>query len=395
MRTNPRIVAPLLALGALVVGVGLAVVFIVTKPKTERVAPTPLPPRVNVIDVPRGEHLAELSALGTLIPAEQVRLQPEVSGVVIDVHPRLVPGGVVDAGARLVRIDPRNYRIAVEQARAQVARAEVDLRLERGRARVAEKEWSLLEGSAGGEADRDLALRKPQLDNARAALASARSALRRAELDLSRTVLRAPFDAFVQEESVDEGQVVAPGNSVTTLVGTSAFWAQVSLPPKDLEFLVRPKPDGSGGSRARIIRRGPGDARLSREGRVVRVLGDLDPRGKMARVLVEIEDPLGLTSEAPPFLLGSVVEVRIEGRAIDEVYVVPRLALRGGDEVWTVEDGKLAIRPVEVVWRGKDRVFVRAELGRRSRVVTSRLATPVAGMEVRIEGAAERRAEVR
>lgn len=386
MKHTPRYVAPMVASAALLVGVGSAVAFIATKPEPKRVAPPRSPPRVEVSSIPRETRAAEVEALGTLVPERQVRLQPEVSGVVRKVSPRLVPGGRVREGAVLVRIDARNYRIAVEQARAQVARAEVELRLEQGRQRVAKAEWALLGDDTGGEADEELALRKPQLDNAEAALASARSVLRRAELDLSRTILRAPFDGFVQAESVDEGQRIGPEAQVATLVGTRAFWVQVSLPPSALGYVQLPS-DGEPGSRAMVRSAAPG-REVEREGRVIRLLGDLDPKGKMARLLVEIRDPMALGAEgAKPLLLGEVVEVRIEGRRLESVYVVPRLALREDRSVWTVRDGKLAIRHVDVVWRGKDRVFVRGDLGSVAQIVTSRIATPVDGMAVRVDGA--------
>ncbi|MEL6187279.1 MAG: HlyD family efflux transporter periplasmic adaptor subunit, partial [Myxococcota bacterium] len=260
--------------------------------------------------------------------------------------------------------------------------------------RVAKREWDLLESSTEGEADATLALRKPHLVKAQAELEAARSALERAQVDLGRTTLRAPFDAFVKEESVDLGQLVQPNASIMTLVGTAAFWVQVSLLLGDLGFLQLPAPDGTGGSRVRVRQSLGGGQNIDVEGRVLRVLGDLDPKGKMAQVLVQVDNPLDLDTTVP-LLLGSVVSVRIEGEPLEDVYVLPRLALHEDGKVWLVEGGKLAIREVSVVHRALDEVFVRGGLGQDAVVITSRIPAPVPGMALRIEDGSSKTAEAR
>ena len=387
MSSKVRMVAPILVL---VAGVGIAAAFVATGPNPQRTIVKRLPPRVEVQTLSREDRRAEVIGLGTVIPAEEVILQPEVSGPVRYLNPSLVPGGRIRKKEVLVRIDARNYQLAVEERKAQVAKADYDLQLERGRQRVAKKEWDLLKQSTRGEADEALALRKPHLRNAEAALLAAQSALDRAELDLARTVLRAPFDALVQSENVEIGQLLGPTTSVATLVGTHAFWVQVSLPVNDLRLLDIPGVRGDSGSRA-LVMQASGDVR--REGRIVRLLGELDPQGKMARVVVEVRDPLS-TENGLPLLLGSVVKVRIEGGMVPQVYAIPRLALHEGGEVWAVEEGKLAIHEVDVVWRGRTEVFVRAEMGAHPQLIVSRLQTPVEGMSLRLDGA-EAAAEVR
>ncbi|MEO1227426.1 MAG: efflux RND transporter periplasmic adaptor subunit [Myxococcota bacterium] len=391
MNSLPRIVAPILTL---VLGVLVAAGFIFTKPAAPRKSASALPPRVEVITLSAESRRAEIEALGTLVAAREVRLQPEVSGVVRHISDNVVPGGRVRKGELLVRIDARNYRASVEQQKAALARAEFELAVERGRQRVAKREWDLLESSTEGEADATLALRKPHLVKAQAELEAARSALERAQVDLGRTTLRAPFDAFVKEESVDLGQLVQPNASIMTLVGTAAFWVQVSLPLGDLGFLQLPAPDGTGGSRVRVRQSLGGGQNIDVEGRVLRVLGDLDPKGKMAQVLVQVDNPLDLDTTVP-LLLGSVVSVRIEGEPLEDVYVLPRLALHEDGKVWLVEGGKLAIREVSVVHRALDEVFVRGGLGQDAVVITSRIPAPVPGMALRIEDGSSKTAEAR
>jgi hypothetical protein len=122
---------------------------------------------------------------------------------------------------------------------------------------------------------------------------------------------------------------------------------------------------------------------------VIRLLGDLDPVGKMARLLVEVADPLGGAGGEGgplPLLLGAHVSVEIEGPRVEDVVAIPRVTLRDGDAVWLSRGGKLAIVPVEVVWGTENRVFVRGDVTPGDDLVVSRIAAPVAGMALRVNG---------
>ncbi|NJK88225.1 MAG: hypothetical protein HC923_01740 [Myxococcales bacterium] len=126
---------------------------------------------------------------------------------------------------------------------------------------------------------------------------------------------------------------------------------------------------------------------IQKQGKAVRLLGDLDPRGKMARVLVEVIDPLDLgraEAERRPLLLGSYVDVVLRGAVADRVAVVSREAIREGDQVYLMDaDDRLVIQPVDIAWRGRDEVYVASGLVGGERVVTSRVPAPVVGMLLR------------
>jgi multidrug efflux pump subunit AcrA (membrane-fusion protein) len=212
-------------------------------------------------------------------------------------------------------------------------------------------------------------------------------------LQLDRTRIEAPFNAFVQEEHAEMGQVVGPQSQLATLVGTDTFWVQVNLPIEKLAQIYVPGVNGSEGSTARVWQR-VGDKRLEREGRVIRLQGSLDPVGRLARLLIEIDDPLRLQEPDDeggdptrlPLLLGAFVHVEIEGRAMEEVVDLPRVALRESDTVYLLtDDNTLEIRPVEVVWGRDESVLVRG-LGTGDRVITSNLPAPVEGMPLRLPG---------
>jgi multidrug resistance efflux pump len=240
-----KIVTALVGAVVLAVGVGGAVLLVALRRKPPEKAVELKAPLVVTARAARGSHRVTVEGTGIVTAAEEVTLHPQVTGLVVKQNAALAPGGLIPRGAVVAEIDPRDYALAVEREKGEVARARYELALEQGRQTVARHEWALLgEDVAGDQATRDLALRVPHLAHAKATLASATSRLQRAELDLERTVIRAPFNALVREESVDTGQLVTPQSPLATLVGTDRFWVRVSLPVDKLAFVRIPGRNG-------------------------------------------------------------------------------------------------------------------------------------------------------
>lgn len=389
-----RVVVPLLLLAA---GVGIMVALVQSKPSAARKPVEVQAPLVEVREVSPSTEAVTVKAMGTIKPARSMVVMPQVSGVVVAHHEALVEGGFVRASEELIRIDDRDYKLAVSQLRAQVKRAEVERRVEGGRRKVAEREWATMEGTLaarpGGESDRDLALRDPQIQAADASIASARSAVKSAKLGLERTVIKAPMDALVSAESVEVGQLVGPQSQLAKLIGTDEAWVEVSVPVDRLPWIAIPGTNASEGAPVVITHDAGPALRIERHGTVLRLLHELSPEGRMARLLVSVADPFDRQRETAerglPLLLGAFVRVAIRGHALEDAIAVPRTALHDGDHVWIVDgDSRLQIRPVGVAWREKDRVLVDKGLQAGDRLVVSDLAAPVAGMELRVRGPA-------
>jgi len=368
--------------------------LVATRPPTPTAPPMKTGQLVTVVEARLHDRPVQIASVGRVKPAREVTLQPEVSGRVREVDPRLVQGGLLPAGAIAVKIDDEAYRLQVAQQQANVAKARVDLQVEGGRKAVAAREWSLLEKEIEASADgRSLALREPYLRLAEVQVAAAGSALERARLDVARTTITVPFNAFVREEAVEPGLLATPQTMLARLVGTDAFWIEVTVALDEVSRIAIPGLAGvAEGQGARVVVRqvGTGEAIVEREGRVIRLLSELDPLGAQARLLVEVPDPLGLaTGERKlPLFLGAFVDVAIDAAPFAEVVAVPRKALREGHLVWVLSpEDKLEIREVEVVWRERDEVLVTRGVKPGERIITSPLSAPVAGMPLQIVGA--------
>lgn len=332
-----------------------------------------------------------IRAQGSVGPARQTTLQSEVVGRIVELSPRLEPGGLVSEGETLVRIDARDYRIAVAEARTNLDSARTNVDVERGRRRVAEREWNLFRDELGADGDATLALREPQSRSADLAVEAAEVQLERARVTLGRTTISAPFDAIVLSESVERGQLLTQQNTVATLVATDAFWIEVAVPLDELPRLRIPGLHDGPGHDVEVVQQW-GETRSVRQGRVLRLLPDVDASARMARVLVAVDDPLlrlpstrEAQPEALPLLLGSLVDCEFVGVEPVDLVPVPRLALRGGHAVWVMTpDDRLETRPVTIAWTTPDTALLSSGLQPGERFVTSSIVAPVDGMTLRV-----------
>lgn len=383
-----KLLPPLALIGA---GLLAAHYLIRTRPQAERAPMVEKPMLVEAATVERRDQAVMISGMGVIEPAQSVALQPEVTGRIVELHRSLVPGGLLRAGEVVARIDARDYEYAVERAKAEVERAVLNLKTEQGQQAVARREWKLLEGEVPtSDLGRELALREPHLRNAQAALEGARAALAAAELALERTAIRAPFNALVLDESADLGQLVTPQTKLATLAGVDRYWARIALPVEALRWFVHPDEHGAGGAAATVAVELGSEERLRYPGRVERVLGAVDPVGRMARVLVAVEDPLGLRrkdrSTAPlPLFIDAYARADIVGVTLEQVVRAPRVALRDGDRFYVMSaSDTLEIRPADIVWRGADAVLARGGLDDGDRLIVSRVPLAASGARLRL-----------
>lgn len=395
-----------IAVAILLSGLGINKYLVATKPAAKKVEQRIEGVAVEVLQVGQSSTQVRVRARGTVMPARQVVLGTEVGGKVINISPELQPGGKFVKGEVIARIDPSDYRIAVEQSFALVDSAQAQLSIEESRKAVAKREWEMFGGKGKQTANKQLALREPQMRSATTQLKSARSGLKRARLSVERTLLRAPFDGMVQSRNVELGQIVGPGAPLLSFVGTHSYWVQVSIPVERLAWISVPGVSGQvEGSEVKIHHR-IGRQHIEKEGRVLRLLSEVDPAGRMARLLIEVADPLGLapteeSSVAPvvkaesaeasisklPLLLGTYVEVEIEGRHAEHVVELDRSALRGGDMVYVMtSDSTLEKRKVNVLWRRENVVLVSSGIRSGETIVVSPLAAAVNGMKLRVPG---------
>lgn len=360
---------------------------------------------VETTGVERGTFRPTVRALGTVQAAVEAPLAARVSGFVTEVAPTFEPGSLVTEGDVLVALDRDDFRTEVALRESELDQARAEARLEEGQQDIARSEVERYAdglGGAGGagplaEGDRDLMLRGPQEDIAEARVDAADAALARARRDLARTRVEAPWDALILSRDVDEGAQIDAGQPLGRLVGTDAYWVVATVQPSLLRWLVfaddiedldvDAESAGDLDASAVVRDRVAWPEGAHRDARLLRPIGALEEGTRLARILVEVQDPLARREDhrtAPPLLLGAFVEVSLRARPVEDVIRIQRELVRDGDTVWVMEDDVLRIRDVEVVFSDPDYAYVSAGLEADDRIVVTNLATVVDGAPLRV-----------
>ena len=380
-----RVLIPLILLAASIYG---AMLLLAAKPEPARAEVESTTTLVETIVPETREDVAEIIAYGTIEPNRTLTLQAQVGGLVIGLNEALQPGGLVKAGERLLEIDPRDYELAVRQREADVANATVALRLEGARGLVAQREWELLGDSVEtSDVGRELARREPQRVEKEVMLEAAESRLEGALLALERTTVEAPFNGMVRQEEAEIGQVISPQSRIATIVGTDRFDVLVAVPLDKLDWIRIDPNDPAKNSSARIIVELGDGRRIERTGRVDRLLGEVERAGRLARVRILVEDPLGLRIDGTsddardPLLLGMYVRVEIAGPRVEDVLELPRAVIRNNETIWVMDaDGKLRFRDLAVIVGRPKTVLGRVALEPGDEIVSSPLPVAIPGM---------------
>jgi RND family efflux transporter MFP subunit len=375
-----------ISLAVIIAGVLAAVFLISTAPKAKKRRPQKTASLVKVITLKPDEHRIVVRAMGTVVPAREIVLESQVSGEIVAINRKFIVGGLLKKGSEILRLDQEDYQLALTLASAKVKDAESKLKLLEAEAEAAKEEWRELYGNREdkGSNPPPLVFKEPQLEAARASLVAEKAELKKAQLNLERTRITAPFNAVVRTKYVDRGSQVSAQEKLAELVGTDEYWIQASIPVNTLHWITIPKNAGHKGSKVRILYRN----NYEREGRVIQLLGDLETEGRMARILVAVRDPLNSKSgedNQPPLLIGEYVHTDIEGRALESVYRIPRHALRDNSNIWLVSDeNKLEIREVKALWRDTETVLLREGLRPGDQLIVSDLAAPINGMDLKV-----------
>ncbi len=369
----------LIIVGIFAVALALVALIRMTEPESQQegaVRRTAM--LVEVAEVEHGTFVPEIEAMGTVRSSQEVALEPRVSGQVIRVADDFVPGRVLPEGAELLRIDPADAKDALAQARSALKRAQSELAMERGRQEVAKVERAQVTQPLTEEQEA-LILRTPQLRAAQAAVTSAEADLRQAELAVARTTVTAPFRALVVDRTASTGSQIGPGESVGTLLDVDRFWVELTLATRHLPFL------GDTGSRVWLRDHAAWPEGTWREATLDSVVRQVDAQTRMARLLVVVDDPLGLDAQAPALLAGSFVKARIETAPLNDVIRLPLAWLRKGSTVWEMEDESLRIRQVDVVLEDARHAYIAGGLSPDAKVVTTDLSTVTEGAALRVE----------
>ncbi len=335
---------------------------------------------------------------GVVRPRTQSTLKPEVSGRVMSISPNFRDGGFFEKDDVLLKIDPADYDTAVIVAEATLAQRKGALEVEKAQSEQAIENWKLL---GDGTEPNPLTLRKPQMAEAMANVASAEARLVEAKRNLERTSVRAPYAGRILRKEVDVGQTVSPGNVLADIFAVDYVEIRLPITNDHLDYLDLPEDyrgDDSGEDRngPKVILKGEfGSEEMSWEGTIVRAEGAFDPETRELFVVAQVTDPYSKTGTGkPPLKVNQYVHAEIFGHVLKDAFVIPRSAVRVGDEVLIVDvQNKIRRRLVEVIWRDLDSVIITGDLKAGEILCITPMTFAVDGADVvpTIDGVAPKR----
>lgn len=364
-----------------------ALYFIKNKPKAKRKKVSNLTPIVEVTGFKSINRKVVIKAMGVVVPEKEITLRPRVSGTVQKVHKNFISGGIINKGETIIELDDTDYELVLNQKKAALKKVEYSLELEEGKQHIAKNQFKLFQaknGNSKSNSRKRLILRLPQQNSIKADISIAKSNVRKATLDLKRTKITSPFNAIIKSTDVQIGDQTNPQTSLAKLVGIDTYRVRVSIPIRLLKWINFSNKSNQKGSNVSIK-----TSSGIREGRILKLLSNLEETGRMARILVELKDPLNLKKShgknRTPVLIGDYVTIKITGRTVENVIPINRNHLREGKELWLLSpDKQLRVQAIHIIWEERDKVFISNDIDKRMRVITSNIGHPIEGMKLKV-----------
>ena len=374
----------LLVLGALLV-VFLMDMFKAQPTKAE-VPEAALAVKTQILN--RTEVTLSVDSQGTVRPRTRTTLISEVSGTVLEVSDQFIVGGTFKQGDILMRLDPVDYEVALQRAKAQLISRNALLELEKARAIQAKKEWEMT-GRPESEAP-TLALREPYLAEAKANILQAQAELKQARTKLQRATIRAPYAGMVSVKSVDVGQYVTTGSRLGETFAIEFVEVRLPLTAKDL-FQMDPRSFQNMDTGIKVVLSGSVNGRSADWSAViVRSEGVVNELNRSQYLVARVSDPYGLNqpflTSAPPLLVGTFVTAKLPGKTLKGVFKVPRSALLQGSRVALVDEMQaLKISVVKVVFNDEGFYYISEGLEDGAEVIVSAIGTPIEGLKLKVK----------
>jgi RND family efflux transporter MFP subunit len=363
-----QIIVPIVILAA---GVLAFVGFSAMKKPPEEKEKVDNTPIVAVSPVTVDSMQLSVESYGIVMPKYETRLVAQISGQIVELSNVFVRGGFVKKGQLLAQIDPSDYEAALIDAQATLASSLASLETERAKSKVAEKEWKRITDASPTE----LSLRKPQLAQELAHVKAAEAKVLRAERNLERTEIRAPYDAMIESRNVGLGSFVNMGSEIGKVLGTAVAEVRLPVPDNQLKFLE------SQGDNANVKLLGDFSG-LQQEwlARIARNEGVIDNTSRMSYLVAEVIDPYGLNESKTPLRFGSYVNASILGIEVTQATLVPNYLVNNGRVPLLDEDSKLHYADIEVIRQDGSNVIVSNGLSEGDRIITSAIDYPIDGM---------------
>ena len=342
---------------------------------------------VQTLQLEPVHYQVQVESYGVVKPRTQSILVAQVSGQIINIAPQFREGGFFEQGEVLAQIDDRDHLADVKTAQANVLTAQQTLLEEEARAQQAVTDWQRL---GNGQQASNLVLRKPQLEAAKAKVLSAQAAFEKAQLNLERTKVIAPYAGRVLSKSVDVGQVVSNSSQLAQIYATDRVEIRLPIKNKDLELIELPEQFRNAGLApigSKVLFHSDLVGEQNWQGNLVRTEGAIDTNAQQLYVVAQINDPYQATATNKyPIKIGQYVKAQISGRELSDVLMIPNATIYQGSYVYVVEQGVLKRKDINIRWQNSQHSIIASGLEFGQQLVLTPLGQVSSGTAVSIKG---------
>jgi len=416
MRTLAKIILPMVIVAVSIVG------FAYLRATRPQATPAPVQEKVWPVSAVTAKFVdirPDISEFGTVVASSVVELRPLVAGRIVEIGPNFYEGAVVRAGEEMIKIDPFDYQIEIDdkkaalvEAAARVKETTAEIGTERKMLEIADSQVALRDRDLGrklklsargtlsrkskddaqiafNEAKQSVESRKQLIlrlgaraEQQKASVARAEAALKRARRNLEETVLRASKDGFLAGASAAVGQRVSTNDRIARLIVADRMEVSFQLTQRDFGRLAS---DGGQGATSRLIGKKlrinwrVGEERFGYQAVIERLGAEIDAASGGIGIYARIVAP----DLASPLRPGAFVDVVVPGNNYRGVLRLPESAIMDDGSIYVVADGRLAGHPAKIVSRVSGGVLVRADIADGAQVVTTRF--PEIGPGIRVE----------
>jgi len=337
---------------------------------------------VQTTPLVKGSVVPFWNTSGFVSPAESVKVFARVSGNIASINPKATPGGVLKKGQWLAKLETIDFELALKSQKAQLTQANASFSLEQADQALAKEELLFIEHSIGHNdvlnIDESLVLRKPQLTMAKAKVSIAKNNVEKAELNLSRTTVFMPFEGKIISKGVGVSSKVSTNTSLFSVANTDVYWLEVKIPHKFLSLFDKQQ-------LVDVFQERLWGNSKTRQARFVSILPELDNKDRQIKVLLAIDNPQRENSTQPQVFINDFLNVKLKGKPIENAWTIKHSWLQPDNTIWVVDKNKtLQKRVVEVLFKGRDVIYVRTEIQQGDRALAEKPGIASVGLPVRI-----------
>ena len=362
----------------------VVVILNVFKPKAQKRAIPETVVRVDVIEANRSSYPIVVTANGTIEAETRGNLVAQIRGEIVGMSDDFKTGGSFQKGDVLIQIDTRDYQAELSRAAASFSQADAGYRQERANAKQAEEDWRRLGNT---EPAPSLVLRKPQLAAAKAQLDSAKASRETANLNLSRTQITAPYPGRIIRRDAVLGQYLSVGTPIAEVFSTNGVEVRLPISQDEYSQLGLDRLSGADETYADfdvLLSSTVGSRSHSWNAKITRTDSTFDIHTRQIDVIAQVTDPFGKISGQAPLKIGQFVNARIQGRTVDNVFVIPNKSIREGTYTYAARDGRLVKQAIDIAWQDDQNTLVTSGIVENDLVVTTSLNSTLAGAKVKL-----------